>query len=186
MFSTGDAVEYLKKHEGIVSHMYLDVAGLVTIGVGFLLPAPSAAVALALTRRDTGAPASAEEKSADWNAVHAQPKAQPAGRYLPLTSLEMPDAVIDSELSARIAAFARNLQSRFPTFAGFPDPVQLGLLDMIYSLGPSGLFRGFPEFCSAVDRQEWAVCAREGIRGNVSPTRNEELQQLFQRAAGLS
>jgi GH24 family phage-related lysozyme (muramidase) len=184
MFQPEDAVAYLRKYEGVVNFMYLDVVGLVTTGVGFLLADAAAAGPLAFIRRDTGAPATDDEKRADWEAVHARPKAELAANYRPFTILDLPDAAIDLELTRRIDGFVRNLQSRFPQFAEFPDTAQIGILDMVYSLGPGGLFRGFPRFCSAVDRQDWPACAREGVRGNVSPARNDELQQLFLEAAG--
>ena len=179
MFQPEDAVEYLRRHEGVVNYMYLDVVGLVTTGVGFLLPDAAAAEPLAFVRRDTGAPATNDEKRAEWEAVHAQPKAEVAASYRPFTFLDLPDTVIDRELTARIDGFVKNLRSRFPQFEEFPDSVQIGLIDMVYSLGPAGLFRGFPKFCSAVDRQDWLACAREGVRGNVSQARNDELEKLF-------
>jgi GH24 family phage-related lysozyme (muramidase) len=183
MFNPRNAVDYLRKYEGVVNFMYLDVVGLVTTGVGFLLADAAAAGPLDFTLRDTGAPATDDEKRADWEAVHARPKAELAASYRPFTLLDLSDAAIDSELIRRIDGFARNLQSRFPQFGEFPDTAQIGLLDMVYSLGPGGLFRGFPRFCTAVDRLDWPACASEGLRGNVSPARNEELQQLFLAAA---
>ncbi len=185
MFQPRDAVLYLRKYEGVVNFMYLDVVGLVTTGVGFLLTDAAAAGPLAFTRRDTGAPATDDEKRADWEAVHARPKAELAANYRPFTLLDLADAAIDLELTRRIDGFVKNLQNRFPQFDEFPDTAQIGLLDMVYSLGAGGLFRGFPRFCSAVDQQDWPACAREGFRGNVSPARNHELQQLFLAAAGL-
>jgi GH24 family phage-related lysozyme (muramidase) len=183
MFQPQAAVDYLRRHEGVVNYMYLDVVGLVTIGVGFLLPSAAAALALNLVRRDSGIAATDEEKRADWESVHARPRAELAANYRPFTLLDLPDSAIDGELSVRIEDFVRNLQSRFPQFQDFPNPAQVGIIDMVYGLGPAGLFRGFPKFCSAVDRKDWAACATEGIRGNVSQSRNQELQELFREAA---
>jgi GH24 family phage-related lysozyme (muramidase) len=183
MFQPENAVEYLRKHEGVVNFMYQDVVGLVTIGVGFLLAKPASALALPLVRRDTGAPAAAEDKLAEWEAVHARPKAAPPRAYRDFTHLDLPEPAIDCELTARIEAFARNLRSRFPRFEQFPAPAQIGVLDMVYSLGAGGLFRGFPNFCAAVDREDWAACAYEADRRNVSPGRNDDLHQLFLKAA---
>ena len=178
------AVAYLRRHEGVVNHMYLDVVGLVTIGVGFMLPDAAAAKALNLVRRDSGDPASTDEKAADWEAVHSRPKAQLAADYRAFTRLYLPDAAIDGELTARVGGFARNLQNRFPQFQLYPAPAQTGLIDMVYSLGPAGLFRGFPKFCAAADREDWDACAQEATRGNVSPARNEDLRGLFLAAVG--
>jgi GH24 family phage-related lysozyme (muramidase) len=179
MFQTGAAVEYLRRQEGVVPHMYLDGVGLVTVGVGFCLPNPATALALGFVRRDNGAAATDEEKRTDWESVHSRPKAEPPASYRAFTHLGMPDTAIDRELSLRIHGFTRNLRSRFPRFDGFPDAAQIGLLDMIYNLGPGGLFRGFPKFCAAVDREDWTACAREGVRAGVSRARNEGLTELF-------
>ncbi len=186
MFRQEDAVTYFRTHEGVVNHMYLDIVGLVTIGVGFMLPNPAAAQALRLVRRDTGKPATGEEKAAEWETVHAQRKAMRASTYKKFTNLDMPDAEVDKQLGVLIDDFVRNLHNRFPKFGKFPDPAQIGLLDMIYSLGPKGLFVGFPKFCSAVDAQDWKACARESRRRNVSDNRNADLKQLFVDAAKLS
>jgi len=183
MFQQTDAVKYFRDHEGVVSHMYLDVVGLVTIGVGFMLPNPAAAQALSLIRRDTRAAATSDEKAQDWESVHALRNAMRASTYKKFTQLDMPDAEIDKRLSVLIDDFARNLGGRFLKFDKFPAPAQIGLLDMIYSLGPKGLFVGFPNFCAAVDAQDWKKCAKESKRRNVSETRNADLKQLFLNAA---
>ena len=179
MFKQEDAVTYFRTHEGVVSHMYLDVVGLVTIGVGFMLPNPAAAIALGLIRRDTGAPAAGAEKAQDWESVHEQEKAKVASTYKKFTKLDLPDSEINKELANRLMDFTRNLRARFPKFDQFPDKAQIGLLDMIYSLGPQGLFHAFPKFCAAVDAQDWETCALEGDRRNVSAARNADLKQLF-------
>ncbi len=183
MFKLEDAVKYFREHEGVVNHMYLDVVGLVTVGVGFMLPNPAAAQALKLVRRDTGAPASDEEKRQDWESVHRREKAKLAASYKKFTQTGLPDSEINLELANRIGDFARNLRQRFPKFDQFPDKAQIGLLDMIYSLGPRGLFTGFPKLCSAVDAQDWKACAEESQRRNVSTSRNADLRQLFLDAA---
>jgi GH24 family phage-related lysozyme (muramidase) len=183
MFKMQDAVDYFREHEGVVSHMYLDVVGLVTIGVGFMIPDPGSAAQLNLVHRGNATAATSDEKQQEWQAVHSQTKARPAGYYTQFTVLDMTDAEIDAGLTIRIQNFVVNLRQRFPQFDGFPSQAQLGLLDMIYSLGPRGLFNGYPKFCKAVDKQDWATCAKEGARRNVSPSRNSDLQQLFLDAA---
>src|SRR5713226_6347252 len=121
MFKQEDAVKYFREHEGVFSHMYLDVVGLVTIGVGFMLPNAAAARALKLIRRDSAAPAAAAEKAQDWESVHAQDKAKRASTYKKFTKLDLPDSEIDRELESRLDDFAKNLSQRFPQFDEFPD-----------------------------------------------------------------
>jgi GH24 family phage-related lysozyme (muramidase) len=183
VFKPEDAVKYLREHEGVVSYMYLDVVGLVTIGVGFMLPSPDAAEALNLVCRDTRAPASAEQKRQDWESVHTQAKAKLAAAYKPFTKLDLPDSEIDSELAKRLNDFTKNLNNRFPEFTAFPATVQIGLLDMIYSLGPRGLYHGYPKLCAAAETLDWKTCAEQSSRGNVSGKRDADLKQLFLDAA---
>ena len=95
----------------------------------------------------------------------------------------MPDAEIDKVLQDFLQTFTTALRQRFPKFDQFPEKAQIGLLDMTYSLGALGLFKGYPRFCTAVDAQDWKTCAREGARRNVSDNRNADLQQLFRDAA---
>ena len=183
MFLMQDAVDYFREHEGVVSYMYLDVVGLVTVGVGFMIPDPGSAAQLNLVQRGTTTPATAAQKQQEWQTVHSQIKARPASFYKQFTTLDMTDAEINAGLAVRIQNFVVNLRQRFPQFDSFPAPAQLGLLDMIYSLGPRGLFTGYPKFCKAVDKQDWNTCAKEGVRRNVSASRNQDLAQLFLDAA---
>jgi GH24 family phage-related lysozyme (muramidase) len=186
MFDEQPAISYLRRHEGAISHMYLDSAGLVTIGVGFLLANPAAAEALNLVRRGTDVAATADEKRREWESVSAQPKALPAYRYVPFTTLDLPAGEIQRQLVSRIQTFAGVLRRRFPLFDAFPAGPQLGLIDMIYCLGPKGLFKGYPKFCAAVEAQDWKTCAAEGLRRGVSAERNADLQKLFLSATPSS
>ncbi|MBL8294055.1 MAG: hypothetical protein JNN08_19585 [Bryobacterales bacterium] len=179
MLKLADAVKYFRDHEGVVSHMYLDIVGLVTVGVGFLLRNAEDAVALKFVNRATGKPATAEEKRRDWTAVNQQEKARRADFYKKFTQLDLPADQIDKRLEALIGEFSSSLRSRFPKFDAFPPTAQIGLLDMIYSLGPSGFFKGYPKMCGAVDRQDWAAAGAECERGGVSPSRNKDCRQLF-------
>ena len=95
----------------------------------------------------------------------------------------MADADIDRELARRLDDFARILGRRFTGFDDFPPKAQIGLLDMIYSLGPKGLFLGFPALCVAVYQKRWKECAQEATRRNVAQARNADLLQLFSNAA---
>jgi GH24 family phage-related lysozyme (muramidase) len=178
-----DAVRYFRQHEGVIPHMYLDVVGLVTVGVGFLLRTAEDAVALRFVNRATGNLATAAEKRQEWTTVAAQEKARRAGYYRQFTQLDLPAEQIDRRLEFLLGEFENVLKRRFPNFERFPWKAQLGLLDMVYSLGPSGFFRGYPKMCAAVARQDWLGAAAECERGGVSATRNRECKQLFLDAA---
>lgn len=183
MLKLADAVKYFRDHEGVVSHMYLDIVGLVTVGVGFLLRNPEDAVALKFVNRAAGKPATAEEKRRDWAAVNQQVKAKRADFYKKYTQLDLPADQIDKRLEVLIGEFSASLRGQFSRFDQFPQTAQIGLLDMIYSLGPSGFFKGYPKMCAAVKKEDWTAAAAECERGGVSPSRNKDCRQLFLDAA---
>lgn len=183
MFRTEEAARYFREHEGVIDHMYLDVVGLVTIGVGFLLPSPESACQLKLVNGATGATATDAEKAQDWKNIFAQEKGKLALSYRRFTRLSLPQAEIDAGLLNRLEEFRRLLRGRLPDLDSFPEKAQIGLLDMIYSLGPKGLFVGYPAFCAAAAKSDWRACARESKRRNVSESRNQDLAQLFREAA---
>lgn len=173
------AVQYFREHEGVVNHFYLDVIGFVTVGVGFMLPNADTAADLDMVSRLTGDPASTEAKRSEWHRVKQQEKARRASHYKQFAKLDMPDAAIDAKLVANLDGFYTRLVDRFPQLPTFPESVQLGLLDMAYSLGSRGLFSKYRKFCFAVDRQDWTVAAAESGRRNVSVSRNSALRELF-------
>jgi GH24 family phage-related lysozyme (muramidase) len=91
----------------------------------------------------------------------------------------MPEAEVRRVLESKLRAFAESLRLRFAAFDTFPATAQLALLDMIYNVGPSGLFNGFPKLCRAAERREWARCADECRRVGISAERNEDCRNLF-------
>lgn len=170
---------HFEKHEGVISHMYLDTVGKVTIGIGFMIPDPHGALAYRLVGRATGVAASSQEKLADWTNVSRQTKGKLAQTYKKFTQLDMPDAEVRRVLDEKLRAFAESLRIRFAAFDTFPATAQLALLDMIFNVGPNGLFKGFPKLCRAADRLDWATCAAECKRIGISGDRNEDCENLF-------
>lgn len=169
---------YFRAHEGCVPHLYLDVVGLPTCGIGFLLTSEDACAALDFVRKD-GVAASDEEKRREWQAIKAMEKGHVANFYEPHCALRLPDAAIDAEFARIVGRFEASLRKRWPGFDGFPHSAQLGLLDMAYSLGEGGLFKGYPKFCVAVDAGDWTAAASECVRRGVSITRNADCAALF-------
>jgi hypothetical protein len=55
----------------------------------------------------------------------------------------------------------------------------MALLDMIYNLGPAGLFKGFPHLVAAVQNGAWAQAAQHCMRRGPSAARNAWTQQQF-------
>ncbi len=55
----------------------------------------------------------------------------------------------------------------------------MALLDMIYNLGASGLFKGFPHLVAAVEAGAWAQAAERCIRRGPGAARNAWTRQQF-------
>jgi GH24 family phage-related lysozyme (muramidase) len=174
----------LRRSEGEIAHMYLDTGGLVTVGVGNLLPNVAAAQQLPFVRRREGAPATAAEIAADFAAVQQQAKGKLASAYRPHTQLDLPGTAIDALLQQRLATFRSDLARRFPTFASFPMLAQFALVDMAFNLGTQGLLTKFPEFIRAVEAGDWSGAAAESDRRQVAASRNALLRGWLLAAGG--
>jgi hypothetical protein len=55
----------------------------------------------------------------------------------------------------------------------------MALLDMIYNLGPAGLFKGFPHLVAAIQTGAWAQAAEHCMRRGPSAARNNWTRQQF-------
>ena len=159
-------------------HMYLDTKGLVTVGVGKMLPDAATAQTLPFVRRDNGAAAKPDEIQRDFDAVRVQPKGLLAGSYRKFTQLDLPDAAIDALLKTTADKFLADLAARFAGWAGYPAPAKRALLDMAYNLGIAGLM-AFVRLKAAVEARNWDAAARECARNGISQTRNDWTRDLF-------
>jgi GH24 family phage-related lysozyme (muramidase) len=175
--------------EGVVEWMYLDVKGLVTVGVGNMLPTESAAAALPFYRN--GNPDDAADdatKRQGWRDVRARQDLAPRG-HVPFQDVcglrltrDAIRALVDSKLSFNEVV----LKESFPRFDDWPADAQLGLLSMAWAMGP-GFASRWPKFtaaCRALDFDKAADECRMSEQGNpgVVP-RNDADQKLFRNAA---
>ena len=177
-----DSVANLKNFEGSVPWMYLDTKGLVTVGVGQMLPDATSAQSLAFVD-SSGQPAAPDAILADFGRVSGLAPAHSPGFYRVPASLVLPPDAIDTLLMNRVTDFDSQLSGRFPAYASFPDRAKLGLLDMIYNLGGAKLFGTFHHFMSCVDNQDWQGAADNCHRMGPSQARNDWTKQQFQAAA---
>src|SRR5215475_2926641 len=180
-----DSLTNLTEFEGVVPWMYLDTKGLVTVGVGQMLPDAASAQSLAFTD-PSGQPATQDAIQSDYDRVSALAPGKCPGFYHTSTSLVLPDPAIDMLLMKRVTDFDDQLRERFQAYASFPDPAKLGLLDMIYNLGRDGLFQHFPHFMAAVDKQDWLAAAANCHRVGPSQARNDWTRQQFLAAVAGS
>ena len=128
-------------------------------------------------------PSTQDAIQADYSRVLAMPPAKSAGSYRSSTSPILPHAAIDTLLMSHLTFFDGQLSQRFANYGSFPDTAKLGLLDMIYNLGVTGLFRGFPTFMGNVQNQNWPGAAAQCHRNGPSAARNDWTRQQFLAAA---
>src|SRR5579871_13382 len=141
--------------EGCVPHMYLDILGLVTVGVGNLVDPVELAKALPFRFKNKpsiatpGAPATPEQIAAEWQKLKENQHLAQAGFHAcePLTDLELSAPDLDSLVFARVTNDANFLkrQRPFQAFDTWPADAQLGLLSMAWAMGPGGPGQ-FPHF----------------------------------------
>jgi GH24 family phage-related lysozyme (muramidase) len=167
----------LKEFEGCVSWMYRDTVGKVTVGVGLMLPDAKAAQALPFV---LGArPATPDEIATEYARVDAMPMGRASAFYKTPASVELTQQTIDAKLSAVLAGFEADLRAEFAHYDTLPDGVKMALLDMIYNLGPAGLFKGFPHLVVAVQTGAWAQAAERCMRRGPSAARNAWTREQF-------
>jgi GH24 family phage-related lysozyme (muramidase) len=167
----------LKEFEGCVPWMYRDTVGKVTVGVGLMLPDARAAEALPFV---LGARAATpEEIACEYARVDGMTLGHVSAFYKISTSLELTPETIDAKLKSVLEGFEADLRVQFPHYDALPDGVKMALLDMIYNLGASGLFKGFPHLVAAVEAGAWAQAAERCIRRGPSAARNAWTRQQF-------
>jgi GH24 family phage-related lysozyme (muramidase) len=181
-----DSLAHLEIFEGVVPWMYLDTRGFVTVAVGELLATPASALALSFvdTNNQPSTPAAIQ---AEYSRVSALPPGKyPAAFYRSQVSPTLPHPAVDALLLRHLTLFDARLNQRLPGYSVFPDAAKLGLLDMIYNLGVTGLFSGFPTFISYVQNQNWEGAATQCLRNGPSPQRNDWTRQQFLAAAAAA
>jgi GH24 family phage-related lysozyme (muramidase) len=167
----------LKEFEDCVPWMYRDTVGKVTVGVGLMLS--DAKVAEALPFVLGARAATPEEIAAEYARVDAMTLGRASAFYKIQDSLELTPQTIDAKLKSVLEGFEADLRIQFPRYDALPDGVKMALLDMIYNLGPEGLFKGFPHLVAAVEAGAWVQAAEHCMRRGPSAARNAWTRQQF-------
>jgi GH24 family phage-related lysozyme (muramidase) len=167
----------LKEFEGCVPWMYRDTVGKVTVGVGLMLPDAKAAEALPFVVG--GRAATPEEIAAEYARVDAMAIGRASAFYKIPSALVLTQQTIDAKLSSVLARFEADLRSQFPHYDALPDGVKMALLDMIYNLGPAGLFKGFPHLVAAIQTGAWTQAAEHCMRRGPGAARNDWTREQF-------
>jgi GH24 family phage-related lysozyme (muramidase) len=184
------------KFEGRVSYMYLDVKGLVTVGVGNLVDPVSAAQTLPFRFKNRpgitapGSPATSDQIAQEWQRLKSDPglAIKTYQACDPITQLELSDDAIDALILSRLTqneSFLKR-QQWFQGFDNWPADAQLGLLSMAWAMGPAGP-GAFPNFRAACQKLDFATAAaqckmNEAGNPGLIP-RNQANVTLFSNAA---
>ena len=177
---------YSAPMEGYIRHMYLDVKGLVTTGVGNLLRTRLDALQLPWQRAD-GLHASTAEIVAEWERMKAATHLAAAGHIAArkVATLFLTDEAIDALVASRLRSNSAHLTNQFPEFPAWPADAQLGTLSMAWAAG-SSLTTTFPKWSEAARSMDWITCAyecrlREQGNPGVAP-RNKAQRLCFENA----
>lgn len=164
--------------EGAIPYMYLDVLGLVTVGVGNLIDPVTVATALPFRFKHKpgvatpGALATKEQITAEWHKLKSNASLAHKGHCAcaPITDLELDEAGIDAVIGQRLAQNESYLkrQPHFKDFDTWPADGQLALLSMAWAMGPAGVvnFRHLCESCAKLDFKIAATHCKMNEEGN--------------------
>ena len=180
--------EWSTQFEGRIPHMYLDVKGLVTIGIGNLIDPYSLAISLPFRRFSDGARASVGEIRGEWTrmkgAIHLAKQGHTAARKI--ATLYLTPGDIDELVIGKVQQFENYLRRGFPRWDSFPANAQLGIMSMAWAMGP-GFYLKFPSFTKACNAQDWVLASKNCLmRTTNNPglvPRNKANVKLFEAAA---
>jgi len=173
---------HIVRFEGVVPHLYQDVNGYVTVGVGNLVPNELASRKLNLIDRASHKPATPDECAEDYRAVKALMPGMKASHYSHACNLEMSVTEIRRLFDRRVAEFQMQLRAVYPNYDACPGSVQLALLDMAFNLGCGALNERWPLLKAAVTSFNWTDAARHAHRPQSSTARNLATAELFHAA----
>lgn len=184
--------------EGSIPYMYLDVLGLVTVGVGNLIDPVDLATALPFRFKTKpgistpGAAASKDQIVTEWQKLKTNTSLATRGHLAcaPITDLELNEDAIDDLIAQRLTGNESFLkrQQPFKAFDTWPADAQLALLSMAWAMGP-GAFTGFPHFSAACQKSDFKTAASECKISEVGNPgvipRNKANALLFSNAAAV-
>jgi hypothetical protein len=170
--------------------MYLDIKGLVTVGVGNLIDPVAEAMALPFRFKEGGALATPDQIAAEWRCIKDDASLAKAGHSCAaaLTKLELNDDALNTLIADRLNRNESFLtrQEPFKGFDTWPADAQMALLSMAWAMGPAGPPR-FTRFCAACRKLDFKSAAAECRISEVANPgvipRNRANRTLFLNAA---
>lgn len=169
----------------MIPHLYLDTLGLVTCGVGHMVPTPGAMAGIEMVC-GSGLTATQAQKEAEFAHVKGLEASKLPAYYAQRTILRMSPAAIDALQESDVAAFDAALRGLIWGFENLPEPAREALLDMAFQLGAGGLVSKFPHLMAAVKARDWNACAENCHRAGIQEWRNTATADLFRKAISVA
>jgi peptidoglycan hydrolase-like protein with peptidoglycan-binding domain len=150
--------------EGYVNHMYLDVKGYVTTGIGNLINDVNSVASLPWRVGEEGPKASLAEILEHWNYLHSLQdlKARKPHVYKGVFNqrfghvLTLTDEAIDDLVEKKLLANAAHAAKQWNNFPFWPADAQLAVMSMYWALGS---LTKFPNCARLVAKEDWLGCA---------------------------
>lgn len=182
--------EFNEPFEGSIPWFYLDVRGLVTIGVGNLVDPLPVALSIPMTSPD-GTPASPSQITSDWNVVKSRQSLASSGAraFESLTTTRLIPSALSSLIQTRLASNDLVFSRRFSNWASWPADAQLGILSMAWAVGAGAILTSWPHFWSACLGLNFLGAAAQSQISTVGNPgvipRNSANELCFSNAAGV-
>jgi len=179
---------FTSEFEGRVSWMYLDIKGLVTIGLGCLIDPQVMAGHLPFIRLQDKQHASATEICLEWNKIKRMKDLAQKGHLAARIhcNLRLLERDIDELARYRLLENEKILELAFPLFQQYPADAQLAICSMAWAMG-AFFFRKWPRFVASCKREDWINASKEcGMKTIGNPgliPRNKANKKLFLSAS---
>jgi hypothetical protein len=147
--------------EGEIPHPYLDVYGLVTVGMGNLIDPLELALPLPWVLAD-GRPAPTDTIVADWHALKARQdlSLKSASYAATLTHIRLTPASITALCKTKLQLNHNGLLHHFPGLNSYPADAQLAVHSMAWAMGSDFPVK-FPAFKALFAAQDFVRASRE-------------------------
>jgi hypothetical protein len=184
---------FLKQYEGKVNFMYLDVKGLVTIGIGNLIDPVNLALKLEFGTKGGGGPVSGGDVISEWNTVKARTDLMGKGSagFGAITRLQLTDKGIETMVNDHAKAIESYIttnasaQKYYSNFPNWPADAQMALIGIAWGVMPLPQF-GWHKFPEACKIEDWETAANEcKITSAIATGRNEAHKLMFLNAAAV-
>jgi len=181
----------LEEYEDRIDHLYLDINGFVTVGIGHLVTSKNAMSGVTMYKVQNDvmtSPATLQEKMTEFDNIKKLPFGQKysADYYQQHTALVMKDSDIDFLKNKHIDSFYQELKTVYDKDKDYPDNfdnfapnLQLALFDMAFNLGTPKLKNNFPKFNTALKASDFATAAKESHRKDIAEERNDYVKKLL-------